>query len=83
MFDIFTADVQVMRVTRWIALPLLPKALYKLGFFEGIVKSGKTIRHISRMIFKVEGKIWKNQKTKIIYLRLNLSNVFTFLVTKA
>ena len=33
VFYIYTADVQVMRVTRWIVLPLLPKALYKLGFF--------------------------------------------------
>ena len=29
----------------------LPKALYKLVFFEGIVKSGKTIRQIYRMIY--------------------------------
>ena len=51
--DLFQIKKQVMRVTKWIVLPLLPKVLYKLGFFEGIVKSGKTIRQISRMIFKV------------------------------
>jgi hypothetical protein len=50
---IYTADIQVMRVTRWIVLPFLPEALYKLGIFEEIVKCGKTIRQISRMIFKV------------------------------
>ena len=53
LFYIYTADIQVMRVTRWIVLPLLPKVLYKLGSFEGIVKSGKKIRQISWMIFKV------------------------------
>ena len=51
MFYIYTADMQVMKVTRWIVLPHLSKSLYKLGFFEGIVKSGKTIRQISRMMF--------------------------------
>ena len=33
-----------MRVARWIVLPLLtllPKALYELGFFEGIVRIGQ------------------------------------------
>jgi hypothetical protein len=45
---------QFMRFTRWIVLPLLPKALYQLGFFEGIVKSGKTIRQITWMIYQVD-----------------------------
>ena len=53
MVYIYTADIQVMRATRWIVLQLLPEVHYKLGFFEGIVKSGKTVRQISRMIFKV------------------------------
>ena len=52
MFYIYTADIQVIRVTRWIVLQFLPKSLYKLEFFEGIVKSGETIYHISGMIFK-------------------------------
>ena len=33
-----------MRVTRWIVLPLLtllPKALYELDFFKGIVRIGQ------------------------------------------
>ena len=42
---------QIMRVTRWIVLPFLPKALYELGFFEGIVRSGKTIPQINRMVY--------------------------------
>ena len=37
MFYIYTADIQVMRVTRWIVLP------HFKSFFEGIVKSGKSI----------------------------------------
>ena len=53
MVYIYTADIQVMRATRWIVLRLLPEVHYKLSFFEGIVKSGKTVRQISRMIFKV------------------------------
>ena len=53
MVYIYTADIQVMRATRWIVLQLLPEVHYKLGFFEGIVKSGKTNRQISLMIFKV------------------------------
>ena len=36
----FIVIQQIMSVTRWIVLPLLPKALYELGFFEGIVRSG-------------------------------------------
>ena len=53
MVYIYTAGIQVMRATRWIVLRLLPEVHYKLSFFEGIVKSGKTVRQISRMIFKV------------------------------
>jgi hypothetical protein len=54
-----------MRVTRWIVLPLVLKVLYKLGFFEGIVKSSKTIRQISRMIFKVALKQFCMESTFI------------------
>ena len=47
----FIVIQQIMGVTRWIVLQLLPKTLYELGFFEGIVRSGKTIRQITRMIY--------------------------------
>jgi hypothetical protein len=42
---------QIMRHTRWIVLSLFPKELYKLGFLEGIVRSGKKIHQITRMIY--------------------------------
>jgi hypothetical protein len=45
----FIVIQQIMRVTRWIVLPLLPKVIY--DFFEGIVRSGKTIRQITQMIY--------------------------------
>ena len=66
-----------MRVTRWTVLPLVPKALYKLGFFEGIVKSSKTIHQISRMIFKVALKQFCMNKTdgEQPYRQLHLSRV--------
>ena len=35
----------------------------QIGFFEGIVKSSKTIRQISRMIFKVAPKQFCMNKT--------------------
>ena len=54
----FIVIQEIMRVTRWIVLPLLPKALYELGFFEGIVTSGKTIRQITRITDKETDESW-------------------------
>ena len=56
-------------------MPLLPKALYKLGFFEGIVKSSKTIRQISRMIFKVALKQFCMNKTNLENDRFRFDSV--------
>ena len=49
---------QSMRVARRIVLPLLTKAHNEFGFFEGIVRSAKTIRQITRMILHAYQFYW-------------------------
>ena len=47
---------QSIKLPKRIVLPLFTKALNEFGFFEGIVRSGKTIRQVTRMIYQVSLK---------------------------